>query len=295
MGSRPAGVAAARGHRRRHRRAVVRDARRAPRPRRPRRRAARNRRYAVARRLAGLFASYAVQRPAAGRRLARRAATPTAPGASSTPTCTGRPSCGAAWSAGSARRLPTCATPTTMAALRAGGDDLDLPPRLSLFGHTRLPETEVQLLRALGELRDVHLWLPQASPVLVGRAGADRPRRAGAARRGPVGRRGRPSAARLAGPRRARAAAHTRRRSPGVDAEARRDADAGHPARLAAARPARQRRARRGTPGPPGATSDDVGAGARLPRRGPSGRRAARGAGRPARRTTRRWSRATSS
>jgi len=31
----------------------------------------------------------------------------------------------------------------TIAALRAGGAGLDLPPRLSLFGHTRLPATEV--------------------------------------------------------------------------------------------------------------------------------------------------------
>ena len=54
----------------------------------------------------------------------------------------------------------------TVARLRAGGADLDLPPRLSLFGHTRLPETEVSLLAALGELRDVHLWLPQASTAL---------------------------------------------------------------------------------------------------------------------------------
>ncbi|WP_310528284.1 exodeoxyribonuclease V subunit gamma, partial [Nocardioides sp.] len=38
----------------------------------------------------------------------------------------------------------------------------------SLFGHTRLPETEVALLNALGALRDVHLWLPQASPALWG-------------------------------------------------------------------------------------------------------------------------------
>ena len=42
----------------------------------------------------------------------------------------------------------------------------DLPDRLSLFGHTRLAVTEVELLRALAEHRDVHLWLPQPSPVL---------------------------------------------------------------------------------------------------------------------------------
>ncbi|HEU5455309.1 MAG TPA: exodeoxyribonuclease V subunit gamma, partial [Nocardioides sp.] len=42
----------------------------------------------------------------------------------------------------------------------------ELPSRLSLFGHTRLPVTEVELLRSLGEHRDVHLWLPQPSPGL---------------------------------------------------------------------------------------------------------------------------------
>ena len=37
----------------------------------------------------------------------------------------------------------------TAGAARAGGDGLDLPARLSLFGHTRLPVTEVELLAAL--------------------------------------------------------------------------------------------------------------------------------------------------
>ena len=61
-----AGVAAARGRRRARRRAVVPRARRPPRPRRSTGEEGelrRGRRYAVARRLAGLFASYAVQRP----------------------------------------------------------------------------------------------------------------------------------------------------------------------------------------------------------------------------------------
>ena len=43
---------------------------------------------------------------------------------------------------------------------------LDLPDRLSLFGHTRLAVTEVELLEALGASRAVHLWLPQPSPAL---------------------------------------------------------------------------------------------------------------------------------
>ncbi|MGB0101381.1 MAG: exodeoxyribonuclease V subunit gamma, partial [Nocardioides sp.] len=54
----------------------------------------------------------------------------------------------------------------TLRALRDGGDDLPLPDRLSLFGHTRIPVTEVELLTALGEHRDVHLFLPQPSPAL---------------------------------------------------------------------------------------------------------------------------------
>ncbi len=45
-------------------------------------------------------------------------------------------------------------------------DGLDLPARLSLFGHTRIAVTEIELLEALGASREVHLWLPQPSPEL---------------------------------------------------------------------------------------------------------------------------------
>ena len=122
----------------------------------------RSRRYSVARRLAGLFAGYAVQRPALVADWRE-----------------GRDTDGAghpvdedlAWQPELWRRLvarvdavpPDVRHAETLARLRAGGDGLDLPPRLSLFGHTRLPVTEVELLGALGELRDVHLWLPQVS------------------------------------------------------------------------------------------------------------------------------------
>lgn len=123
------------------------------------------RRYAVARRLAGLFASYASQRPTlitdwrAGR---------------DTDGTGGELEGDLRWQAELWRRLiaridvppPDVRLATTLERLRSGGADLDLPPRLSLFGHTRLPETEVALLDALGALRDVHLWLPQASPAL---------------------------------------------------------------------------------------------------------------------------------
>ncbi|RYU09690.1 exodeoxyribonuclease V subunit gamma [Nocardioides iriomotensis] len=122
----------------------------------------RSRRYSVARRLAGLFASYAVQRPQVV-----------------TDWREGRDTDGVghpveddlAWQPELWRRLvarvdaapPDVRHAETLDRLRAGGEGLDLPPRLSLFGHTRLPRTEVELLTALGVLRDVHLWLPQVS------------------------------------------------------------------------------------------------------------------------------------
>ncbi len=125
----------------------------------------RGRRYAVARRLARLFTSYAVQRPtlladwedhrdsdgAAGeldpdllwqpelwRLLVREVGAPTP---------------------GERHRQ-------VLEDLRADPGRIDLPARFSLFGHTRIPVTEVELLGALGEHREVHLWLPHPSNAL---------------------------------------------------------------------------------------------------------------------------------
>jgi len=147
----------------------------------------RNRRYAVARRLAGLFASYARQRPALVSdwregRDTDGAGSPVAPDLS--------------WQPELWRRLldqvdvppPDVRHAETVARLGSGGADLDLPGRLSLFGHTRLPSTEVSLVRALARPRDVHLWLPQASPELWDDL-------ADVAAEGPVRRRDDPSAA----------------------------------------------------------------------------------------------------
>jgi exodeoxyribonuclease V gamma subunit len=50
--------------------------------------------------------------------------------------------------------------------LRAGAGLGDLPPRLSLFGMTRLAAADALLLGALAAGRDVHLWLPHPSPAL---------------------------------------------------------------------------------------------------------------------------------
>ena len=106
----------------------------------------RNRRYSVARRLAGLFASYAVQRPSLV-----------------TDWREGRDRDGAGapldadlgWQAELWRRLlpvvdappPDVRHARTLELLEAGADEVDLPDRLSMFGHTRLPVTEVELLR----------------------------------------------------------------------------------------------------------------------------------------------------
>ncbi|OBI18761.1 exodeoxyribonuclease V subunit gamma [Mycobacterium sp. E2327] len=116
------------------------------------------RRYATARRLAGLFASYARQRPQLL----------------------------ADWLAGDAENLdedlrwqpelwralvgrvqadpPHVRHEKTVGRLREGPSDL--PARLSLFGHTRLACTDVQLLDALATHHDLHLWLPHPSDEL---------------------------------------------------------------------------------------------------------------------------------
>ncbi|WP_310961867.1 exodeoxyribonuclease V subunit gamma [Nocardioides terrisoli] len=125
----------------------------------------RGRRFTVARRLAGIFASYAVQRPAllddweSGR---------------DTDGCGDPLPEDLRWQAELWRRtVATVGVPTpcarhraAVAALREGRGPLGLPPRISLFGHTTMTATELELLAALGEHRDVHLWLPHPSPGL---------------------------------------------------------------------------------------------------------------------------------
>lgn len=121
----------------------------------------RDRRYSLARRLAGLIAGYAVQRPAL---LAAWRAGQDTDGQ-------GQPiDADLRWQPELYRRLearvdappPDVRHADVLARIRAG-EPLALPDRLSLFGHTRVPVTEVELLAAVGEVREVHLWLPQAS------------------------------------------------------------------------------------------------------------------------------------
>jgi exodeoxyribonuclease V gamma subunit len=50
--------------------------------------------------------------------------------------------------------------------LRSGGVELDLPERVSVFGTSRLSRARLQVLAAMAQQRDVHLWLHHASPAL---------------------------------------------------------------------------------------------------------------------------------
>jgi exodeoxyribonuclease V gamma subunit len=118
----------------------------------------RGRRYAVARRLAGLFASYAKQRP---RLLVDWLAGN--PG-DLDPDLLWQPQLWRALVALVPADPPHLRHEKTVARLREG--PADLPARLSLFGHTRLPITDLELLQALATHHDLHLWLPHPSDEL---------------------------------------------------------------------------------------------------------------------------------
>ncbi len=133
------------------------DAGHPPRPLRDRRRSElrQGRRYAVARRLAGLFASYARQRPQLLIDWENDIA--------------GDIASDLQWQPPLWRALldkvdadaPHIRHAKTLATLQES--PTDLPERLSLFGHTRLPSTEIELLQALATHHDLHLWLPHPS------------------------------------------------------------------------------------------------------------------------------------
>src|SRR5215218_5364108 len=127
------------------------------------------RRFASVRHIAELFDRYALQRPemirawAAGRDVG--AAGRSLPGDTR-------------WQAELWRRLrarvgqpdPAERLEGACARLRAEPGLVDLPGRLSLFGLTRLPAGRLQVLRALGAARDVHLFVLHPSPGLWQRA-----------------------------------------------------------------------------------------------------------------------------
>ncbi len=155
-----------------------------PADRDPARRA--DRRFAVASRLAALFASYASQRPAMLLDWLAGGATDGA----------GEPvPADLAWQPELWRRLraelgepsPAERLALACAAVVADPSSVDLPDRLAVFGPTRLPADHLQVLAALASGREVHLWLADASPTAWA-AGADGPAGAGRRRQDASGR-----------------------------------------------------------------------------------------------------------
>ncbi|GAB3990766.1 exodeoxyribonuclease V subunit gamma [Nocardioides marmoraquaticus] len=120
----------------------------------------RGRRYAVARRLARLFASYAAQRPGL------LGAWESGSDGDVEPDLAWQPELWRRLVARVGAPSPVRRHRAVCEALGRGEVPDAVPERLSLFGHTRLPVTEVGLLAALGAHRDVHLWLPHPSPAL---------------------------------------------------------------------------------------------------------------------------------
>ena len=141
----------------------------------------RGRRYSVARRLAGLFASYARQRPALlidwlDGKLGDLDAD-----------LHWQPELWRALVATIPADPPHIRHGKTLARLREG--PAALPSRLSLFGHTRLARTDVELLEAVAVHHDLHLWLPHPSDNLWQALDGVRRRRAPSRGHQPSGRR----------------------------------------------------------------------------------------------------------
>ena len=116
------------------------------------------RRYAVARRLAGLFASYGRQRP----QLLVDWLDGSVDGLD--PDLQWQPYLWRALTERMAIDPPHVRHAKTLARLQESA--ADLPARLSLFGHTRLASTDIELVEALATHHDVHLWLPHPSAEL---------------------------------------------------------------------------------------------------------------------------------
>jgi exodeoxyribonuclease V gamma subunit len=139
----------------------------------------RGRRFGAARRLAGRYGSYAVHRPELldEWRAGRDGSTPE----------------DLRWQAELWRRVrarvdgpdPAQRWEQACAVLAQEPEKVALPPRLSLFGPTRLPAAHLAVLVALARHRELHLWLPHPSPALWRRQGPVPP--GAAIRRGEIG------------------------------------------------------------------------------------------------------------
>jgi exodeoxyribonuclease V gamma subunit len=125
----------------------------------------RDRRFAAVRHIADLFDTYAVHRPAMVRAWSEGRDEDGAHDPQPLPA-------DARWQAELWRRLrqavgepsPAERLVTGCAALEGDPDLADLPPRVALFGLTRLPASYLDVLRALAAHRDVHLLALHPSP-----------------------------------------------------------------------------------------------------------------------------------
>jgi len=123
------------------------------------------RRWAVAHRIARRFAAYAAQRPAM---LASWEAGDDTDGlgAPVDPDLAWQPELWRRLVAAVGAPTPSSRLDQVIEQVTADPGSIDLPQRFALFGHTRMPVTEVRLLAALGEHREVGIWLPHASDAL---------------------------------------------------------------------------------------------------------------------------------
>ncbi|WP_431842132.1 exodeoxyribonuclease V subunit gamma [Calidifontibacter indicus] len=143
------------------------------------RKARQARRYVVARRIAGLFAAYARDRPQMLAEWERGDATD-GYGQSLPPDLTWQPPL---WRhvvelTLDRHRLDESVTARHHRVVRGltdGSIDPDLPQRVSFFGYTRFTRADRELIQALATTRDVHLWLPHPSPSLWDDIAAVRP------------------------------------------------------------------------------------------------------------------------
>ncbi|WP_433621446.1 exodeoxyribonuclease V subunit gamma [Nocardia sp. CA-120079] len=123
------------------------------------------RRYATAAHVAALFDSYAAQRPGLIKEWAAGSDTDGA-GRAVPDDLRWQPELWRRLRAEVGAPSPAERLDAACARLRDEPDLVDLPGRLSLFGVTRLPSDQLAVLSALGERRDVHLWLAHPSPAM---------------------------------------------------------------------------------------------------------------------------------
>ncbi|WP_433602844.1 exodeoxyribonuclease V subunit gamma [Nocardia sp. CA-135953] len=123
------------------------------------------RRYATAAHVAALFDSYAAQRPGLIKEWAAGSDTDGA-GRAVPDDLRWQPELWRRLRAEVGAPSPAERLDAACARLRDEPDLVDLPGRLSLFGVTRLPSDQLAVLSALGERRDVHLWLVHPSPAM---------------------------------------------------------------------------------------------------------------------------------